>query len=86
VNPSTVSYSTLSHSAAASEISRAYTVEGLTSGEFLNRGLNDTFRVRTAGRRFVFASIDKAGGRGPRSDLLQEASSPGDTCCLTFPW
>lgn len=54
MNPSTVSYSTLSHSAAASEISRAYTVEGLTSCEFLNRGLNDTFRVQTAGRRFVF--------------------------------
>jgi hypothetical protein len=54
VNPSTVSYSTLSHSAAASEISRAYAVEGVISCEFLNRGLNDTFRVQTGGGRFVF--------------------------------
>ena len=49
-----IAYSTLSPEAVSSTVAAAYDLDEITRCEFLARGLNDSFLVKTASRSYVF--------------------------------
>ena len=53
VDPSPITYSTLSPAAVISQIFSAYDLGSAASCDFFARGLNDTFRVQTPGERYA---------------------------------
>src|SRR5208282_3120032 len=62
MEPSTISYSTLSPAAVISRVLPEYGVAEVISCEFLHRGLNDTFRVQTTDGSYALR-VYRAGSR-----------------------
>jgi Ser/Thr protein kinase RdoA (MazF antagonist) len=82
-------YSTLSAEALLDEVRRAYAIDGLDGCHLLQRGLNDTYVVAGAGRRWV-ARVYGSGWRSAASiayelDLLGHLDARGVRVALPIP-